>query len=334
VASRISFALWDSLPDVSLLEAAAAGRLKTREQIAGQAQRMLNDLRAQAKIRDFFLQWLKVDPAPDLSKDPGRFPGFDQHIASDLRTSLQLFLDDVLWTAGSDFRRLFLANDLYLNGRLARFYGIELPAEAPFQKISMTGHERAGILTHPYLMTTFAYTSSTSPIHRGVFLARNVLGVSLRPPPQAFTPLAAELHPELTTRERVALQTKPQACQSCHGIINPLGFTLEHFDAVGRYRDRDNGRAIDATGAYQTTRGELIPFAGVHELASFLAGSEAVHDAFVEHLFHYLVKQPIRAYGPRQLAELRHAFESSQYNIRKLLVDIITVSAHDVPREK
>ena len=331
VASRISFGLWDSLPDQELLQAAAAGRLATREQVTRQAERMLPDLRTHAKLREFFLQWLKVDQVPELSKDPKQFPGFDQSVASDLRTSLELYLDDVVWSEPSDFRQILLADSLYLNGRLARFYGAGLPPDAPFQKVSLKPGVRAGILTHPYLMATFAYTATTSPIHRGVFLARNVLGVSLRPPPQAFTPLAAELHPELTTRERVALQTNSRACQSCHGIINPLGFTLEHFDAIGRYRDKEKDHPIDATGAYQTRTGDVVKFAGIRDLATFLAGSEEVHDAFVEHLFHYLVKQPIRAFGPRKLSQLRRSFADNHDNIRKLIVDIIADSALPSP---
>jgi cytochrome c553 len=327
VASWLSFGLWDSLPDPELLEAAAAGRLATPEQVARQAERLVADRRAHVKLREFFFQWLKVDPPPDLTKDPARFPGFDGAVASDLRTSLDLFLEDVLWSDASDFRQLLLADTLYLNGRLARFYGADLPADAGFQKVALKDGERAGVLTHPYLLATFAYTATSSPIHRGVFLARNVLGLALRPPPEAFTPLAPELHPDLSTRERIALQTKPQACQSCHGMINPLGFTLENFDAIGRYRDREGGRPVDATGAYQTRTGEVVKFTGVRDLAAFLAQSDETHDAFVEKLFHHLVKQPVRAYGPRKLAELRHSFAENHYNVRKLMVAIVTESA-------
>ena len=103
----------------------------------------------------------------------------------------------------------------------------------------------------------------------------------------------------------MTLQTRPQACQTCHGVINPLGFTLEHFDAVGRFRDKENGQPIDATGTYQTRTGEVVKFTGVRDLATFLAGSEETHEAFVEQLFHHLVKQPIRAFGPRKLPDLR-----------------------------
>ena len=118
-------------------------------------------------------------------------------------------------------------------------------------------------MTHPYLMASFAYTANSSPIHRGVFIARSVLGRVLRPPPEAVAPLAPDLHPDLTTRQRVTLQTKPESCQSCHGMINPLGFTLEHFDAVGRYRKDEKGRPIDATGSYETRTGEMVKFEGV-----------------------------------------------------------------------
>jgi hypothetical protein len=327
VASRLSFGLWDSLPDKELLEAAAAGRLGTRDQVAGQAERMLGDLRAHTKVRDFLLQYLKVDQAPDLTKDPKRFPGFDRAVVSDLRTSLDLFLEDVVWGPSSDYRQLLLADSLYLNGRLAKFYGADLPDDATFRKVHLDAGERTGVLTHPYLLAAFAYTETSSPIHRGVFLARNVLGLSLRPPPAAFAPLPPSLHPDLTTRERVALQTRPESCQTCHGMINPLGFTLERFDAVGRLRDEENGHPVDATGMYQTRTGEVVKFAGVRDLATFLAGSEEVHEAFVERLFHSLVKQPVRAFGPRTLAELRDSFERNEFNIRKLMVEMVAVSA-------
>jgi hypothetical protein len=327
VAARLSFGLWDSLPDQTLLDAAKAGQLGTREQVAKQAERMLPDLRTKAKMRNFLFTWLKVEPAPDLSKSTAAFPGFDAAVAADLRQSLDLFLDDVVWGESSDFRQLMLSDELFLNGRLAKFYGKDLPADAPFQKVPRGKKERAGVLTHPYLLATFAYTATSSPIHRGVFLARNVLGQSLRPPPEAFVPLPVEAHPELTTRERVALQTKPEACKSCHNMINPLGFTLENFDAVGRFREAENGKPIDASGGYLTRSGQTVKFAGVRDLAEFLADSPEVHEAFVEQVFHHLVKQPVRAYGPNRLDEMRQTFAQNGFSVRKLMVDIMADTA-------
>ena len=116
----------------------------------------------------------------------------------------------------------------------------------------------------------------------------------LRPPAQVGRAAAAGIHAELSTRERVALQTQPEACQGCHAMINPLGFTLENFDAIGRYRESDKNHPIDATGSYLTQSGEVKKFKGVKDLAAFLAASEESQDAFVKQLFHHTVKQPIR----------------------------------------
>jgi hypothetical protein len=327
VASRLSFTLWDSLPDQALLEAAAGQALQTPEQIAAQAERMVADLRTRSKLREFFLRWLKLDPIPELVKDSNAFPGFDQTLTTDLHASLEMTLDEVLDSEPADFRRLLLADDLYLNGRLAAFYGVDLPPDAPFQKLRIQPEERAGVLTHPYILANLAYTSTSSPIHRGVFLSRSVLGRSLRPPPEAAAPLAPDLHPDLTTRERVALQTSPESCMSCHGLINPLGFTLEKFDAAGRFRTEERGKPIDASGHYQTREGTEVPLNGARALGEYLASSEEVPRALVTQLFHHMVKQPIRAFGPARTTELTSRFVAEGYNLRKLVAWIAASAA-------
>ena len=202
VASRIAYSLWDAPPDELLLNAARDGQLKSREQVVTEAERMLTDVRSKAKVRDFFLQWLKVDQFPDLAKDPAAYPDFNPALVADLRASLELFLEDLIWGPAPDFRRLLSADQVYLNGRLAQFYGYDLPLNAPFQQVTWQPADRSGVLTHPYLLAHFAYTGTSSPIHRGVFLMRSVLGRSLRPPPEAVAPLAPDLHAGLSTRER------------------------------------------------------------------------------------------------------------------------------------
>jgi cytochrome c553 len=328
VASRLSFTLWDSLPDDALLRAAAAGELKTAAQVQAQAERMAADPRAWYKQRDFFLQWLKVDQYPDLAKDKKRFPNFTPAVATDLRTSLDLTLEGVVRSEKSDFRELVLTDRVYLNGTLAKLYGAQMPDGAPFQPVALDPKERAGVLTHPYVLSSFAYTTTSSPIHRGVLLARNILGRTLNPPPAAFAPLDAKLHPSLTTRERVSLQTKPAGCMSCHGMINPLGFTLERFDAVGRLRAAENGKPVDARGSYEPrTGGKPLQFNGARDLARFVASSDEAHAAFVEKLFQYHVKQPVRAYGARTLPELERGFEADGCNIRNLAARIAVTAA-------
>ena len=327
VASHVAYALWDAPPDLELTQAASDGKLKTRDEVVAQAERMLTDVRAKTKVRDFLLQWLKVDQVPDLAKDAALYPGFDPAVVADLRTSLEIFLDDLVWGPSPDFRTLLNANQVYLNGRLAGFYGHPLAPDAPFQKVAWESSARSGVLTHPYLLANFAYTATSSPIHRGVFLMRSVLGRTLRPPPEAVAPLAPDLHAGLSTRQRVELQTSPKACVNCHSMINPLGFGLENFDAVGRFRTTEKDQAIDAAGVYETLDGDVQPYQGARELGNLLAASPETHAAFVTQLFHHQVKQPIRAFGPETRGNLTQYFQSNEFNIRKLIVEIVATSA-------
>jgi cytochrome c553 len=327
IASRLSFGLWDSVPDRDLLKAAKKGKLENRDQIVSQLERMLPDLRARSKLREFLLGWLKVSQPRDLSKDPKAFPEFTPEVASDLRTSLELSLDDALDSGAADYRQFLLGDEVYMNGRLAKIYGAELPIDAAFQKVDFEPNHRAGVLSHPYLLASLAYTSTSSPIHRGVFLSRNVLGRVLRPPAEAVAPLAPEVHAEMSTRERVALQTQPEACQGCHSMINPLGFTMENFDAIGRYRESDRDRPVDASGSYLTQSGDVEKFQGMKDLAEFVAASDESQSAFVKQLFHHTVKQPILAYGSNRVQELRQDFAKKEFNIQKLLIEIVATSA-------
>ena len=327
VAARLSFGLWGTMPDEALLKAAATGKLTTRDDVRREAERMLADPRARARMQEFFSQWLRLDMGGDLMKDAKKFPGFDPSVVGDLRTSLEIFLDEAMWSDKSDFRTLLSADQVWMNGRLAKLYGVDLPENALFQKVTMPAGDQAGLLTHPYLMAKFAYTSTSSPIHRGVFLARNILGTSLRPPPDAFTPLPPEAHPNLSTRERITLQTTPKNCQGCHGVINPLGFTLENFDAIGRFRTEENGKPVDPAGSFVTRGGDKVAFRGPKELAKFLQESDEAQEAFVARLFHHTVKQPVLAFGPEKLAELRRYFADNEFNMRKLLLEIAVETA-------
>ncbi len=204
-------------------------------------------------------------------------------------------------------------------------------AAATFRDVPLDPGQRAGLLTHPYLLSAFAYTATSSPIHRGVFLSRSELGRSLKQPPEAVAPLAPDLHPQLTTRERVALQTNAESCRSCHSLINPLGFALEAFDATGRLRREEQSRPIDDSGAYVSRAGEEIRFRGARELARFLTTTTETGDAFVEQLYHYLAKQPYRAAAEPEQRRLREQFAAENYNIRSLAAAIAASFASSPP---
>jgi hypothetical protein len=327
VATRLSFNLWDSLPNRELWNLAGQGKLHTGEQVTQQAQRMLTDRRTRAKVQYFLQHWLQMNHVEDLSKDAKLYPGFTPEIISDLRASLNLFLNDAVWNGSSDYRNLLLADYLFVNDRLSKFYGLSTNVADDFVKVRLNPKERSGVVTHPYLLAEFSYQKSTSPIHRGVFLTRNIVGRALKDPPMAQTFNEADFAPNLTMREKVAELTRPQACQGCHSVINPLGFSLEHYDAVGRFRTRENGRPIDAVSEYTTDDGKTIRLAGARDVAQFAAGSEQAQNAFIEQLFHQIVKQPMLAYGKDVPNRLRQSFIKSGYNVQKLLLEIATLSA-------
>jgi hypothetical protein len=327
VAARLSFGLWDSLPDPELAQAAAQGALHTREQISAQTRRMLADPRARSKVQSALHHWLQVNQIENLAKDDKLFPGFTPEMIADLRTSLNLFLDDVVWSEVADYRRLLLEDKLFVNRRLAQFYGLNTNAPDDFVKVAIEPSQRAGVVTHPYLLAAFSYPRSTSPIHRGVFLTRNIIGRALKPPPMAVAFKDADFAPDMTMREKVAELTRPQACQGCHSVINPLGFSLEHFDAVGRLRTQEGNRPIDAVSEYTTDGGETVRLTGARDVAQFAVRSEQAQDAFIEQLFHQVVKQPMLAYGTNVQHRLRESFVSSGFNIQELLVEIATTSA-------
>ncbi len=321
-ASRLSFALLNSIPDPPLLEAAQQGRLADEKQIREQAWRLVNDYRGRARMLEFLRNWMNLERVQEIDKDQTAFPDFTPEFAADMRVSLELMLAQALDADNADFQRLLLTDTIFMNGRMAKFYGVDLPEDAPFQEVKFEPDKRAGIISHPFILSGFAYMQTSSPIHRGVFMSRGILGRGIKPPPIAVAPTAPDLAPNLTTRERVTIQTSPEVCANCHGLINSLGFALENFDSVGRYREVEKEKAIDANGQYLQRNGEFVRFAGARELATFMARSDETQRSFARQLFHHMIQQPILAYGPDSIAELATFFKDHQYNMKHLAVEI------------
>jgi hypothetical protein len=327
VAARLALALWDSLPDEPLLQAATKGALKTPEQVRAHAQRMQKDPRAKAKMRDFLHHWLHVEEGAEIAKDQAAYPGFDQGVVMDLRTSLDLFSESVVWSEASDYRQLLLSDTILMNERLAKFYGQKLPEGHGFRPVKMDADQRAGVLTHPYVLATFSYTKSTSPIHRGVFLTRNILGRMLKPPPMAIAFMDDKFDPSFTMREKVTELTAKPACQSCHVTINPLGFSFERFDAVGRVRETDNAKPVNTVSEYTAADGTVLTLKGARDVAVHAAESQAGQAGFVRNLFQAMVKQPTTAYSPELLGQLTERFRRDHYHVRNLAVEVAVVAA-------
>jgi len=333
LASRLSLALWDSVPDQTLLHAAHQGELSSEAQIVAQAKRMLNNPRTRYKMRGFFDHWLEIEER-DLSKDEQLFPDFDEALVVDLRRSLDLFIEDVVWSEASDYRQLLLADYMMLNPFLKEFYqsgqgeseALEeqgLPTDMTmFEKVSFPKDQRSGILTHPYLLSAFAYHNNTSPIHRGVFLTRNIVGRALKPPPMAIAFKDSDFPEDITMREKITQLTSDTACMACHSIINPLGFALESFDAVGRWRTHEKDKPVNTLSEYLTEDGESIQVQRARDIARFAVEDELAHTAFVAQMFFHLVKQSPDAFEPGALQRLRLQFEQESFNIQSLITQM------------
>ena len=328
VATRLALGAWDSLPDQLLLDAAKAGKLRTPEQVKAQAQRLVANPRAKAKLNVFFQLWLKLDAESDLlRKDAARFPGFDAAVVADLRRSLERFVEQVVWSEKSDYRQLLEADYLLLNDRLAQFYGVPVPEGGGFQPVKFDPAQRAGGLTHPYLLARLAHPDSTSPIHRGVFITRNVLGGILKPPPEAIAFENHKFDPKLTMREKVAEMTRDATCMTCHETINPLGFSLENFDTVGRFRTTEDEKPINPEADYNSLEGELVRLRGPRDLASHAVQSAGARRGFIRQLLQYAIKQNPVVYGHDSLVKLESSFTASGHHVRQLFVDINTLTA-------
>lgn len=325
-ASRLALTLWDSIPDKKLLQAAAAGKLRTRGEIEAEARRMTADPRTKAKLHGFFHHWLELERAEAASKDAKTFPGFTPEVMADLRESLFQFIDGVVWSAQSDYRELLKADYILMNQRLGSYYGRPVSG-GEFQRVSFDPKQRAGVVTHPYLLASLAYTKQSSPIHRGVFLTRNIVGMSLKPPRKATVFEDSHFNPKFTMREKVVELTRSGECMACHSMINPLGFSLEGFDAVGRWRTKDNNRPVDTVSEFTTHEGALIRLTGARDIVNYVADNPGGHRAFIRHLFHHLVKQDPAAYGPATLDHLQKTFAANGCNVQKLLTDIALVTA-------
>ena len=327
VASRLALALWDSVPDEALLKSAAAGALHDDKQVRTHAQRMMKDPRARSKMRDFLHHWLHVEEGSEIAKDQKAYPGFDQGVVMDLRTSLDLFSESVVWSEASDYRQLFLSDTILMNDRLAKFYGQKISPGSGFQPVKMDADQRAGVLTHPYVLATFSYTKSSSPIHRGVFVTRNILGRMLKPPPMAIAFMDDKFDPSFTMREKVTELTAKPACQSCHVTINPLGFSFERFDAVGRIRETDNKKPVDTSADYTAADGSVIKLTGARDVAVHAAESQAGQAGFVRNIFHSLIKQPPAAYSPELLGQMTDKFRADNFHVRNLAIEVAVVAA-------
>jgi hypothetical protein len=306
LATRLSYLLWNSPPDDRLIAAAEAGELDTTEGVTRQLDWMLEDPRGATALRRFLLQWLRLAELDNVVKDSSRFPEWERPELKDaLRAQAEHFLDYVLNEAGADLSTLLTSPTVFSNATLNSYYGAG--AGTTFEAVDVPEGRSAGILTLPALLALLAKPDESSPIYRGKFVREALLCQSL-PKPPADVPKPPEVQAGVTTRERLRQHEIDPDCSTCHKLMDPIGFGFEHFDALGRYRNDDGDRPVDAQGELFGAGAAAGAFDGVSELASKLASSPDVETCLVRQWFRFSLNRFERSVDDPVVDRLVKAF--------------------------
>jgi hypothetical protein len=268
LATRLSFFLWSSSPDEELLNLAEAGKL--REQLDSQIERMIRSPKSRRFVSNFGGQWLQLRNLVSAAPDNKRFPGFSGALAGDMRKETEMLFNQVL-QENLPVSTLLDANYSFINERLATHYGIPDVKGNEFRKVSLEGTPRRGLLGHGAVLVVTSYPTRTSPVLRGKYVLENLLDISPPPPPPNVPQLGGGKNKDKSVREQLEIHREDPSCSTCHALMDPIGFGLENFDAVGAYRDSENGAPIDTTG----TLADGASFANADELRSILISKHA-----------------------------------------------------------
>ena len=326
LAARLGSLLWASLPDDQLLDAAAAGQLSTREQVALQAERMLKDPRARGATNVFYGQWFGLNELDHANKDAELFPEFNAELRASMREETERFVNHVVWEGDGKLATLLSAPYSFVDSRLAELYGVSVASEQGFERVSFDPAERAGVVTHASFLSAFSPGDESSPFKRGAWVRTRILCQELPVPPNEVPPLP-ELEDGVSNRERAKEHTSDPACSSCHKLIDGLGFGFEQYDAIGRLRTMDRGLPVDSSGEVTDTSDIDGTFNGGAELAKILAGSEQVRDCAPTQWMRYALARPVVREDSCSVKQLKESFAASGGNLRELLLALTQTDA-------
>ncbi len=322
LAARLSFFLTGSMPDEPLRMAGAAGSLRTTAGIEEQARRLLAKAEARPIVANFHHQWLDLDRLDGLSKDPKLYPMYSSRVSASLQAGNGAFAQHVYIDRGdASLEELFTAPYAFVDGTSARTYGLPMSTSTKLDKV-MLKEPRAGLLTDAAVMAALAGAIDTAPVGRGVFVRRSLL---CQPPPSPPADMAIEVpppNPMLTTRERYAAHRANAICAGCHRLLDTIGFGFENYDAIGRYRDVDNGKPVDASGELIGTAANDGPFRGAVELGRLLVKSRELPRCLVEGWLAYVLGRRTATEDERTVATLAGWLGGPDGKMRDLLIAI------------
>lgn len=321
MASRLSYFLWNSTPDATLLDAAEHGELTDPAAVEREVTRMLEDPRARAGLRNFVTEYLRLDNLDALSKDPKVFTYYSPEVGPAAREETLLNFEYAVFHEDSDFRDLFTSRHTFVNPKLASIYQVLAPDPEGFARVELPEDvPRRGLLGQVSFLALYAHPTSSSATLRGK-LVREVLlcGTIPSPPVDVNTALPEPSPDALTLRDRVQVHLTDTFCATCHKSMDPIGLGMENFDGLGRYRTKENGATIDASGEL-----DGAPFSGPLDLAERVRSHPELPQCFVRRMYQYATSFEERASEDEVIAALTKDFEASGYRVRHLLFAIAT----------
>jgi hypothetical protein len=332
MASRLSFFLWSSIPDEELLAAGEQGKLSDPKVLEQQVRRMLADPRSKTLTTNFAFEWLKVRDIDKLDPDPYVYPGFDEPLRAAFRREMELFIDSV-FHEDHNVIDLLSANYTFVNERLAAHYGVDNIRGDQFRRVTLADENRFGLLGKGAVLMVTAYPNRTSPVLRGAYILENLLGTPPSPPPpnvEAFKENKEGEKPK-TIREIMETHRANPTCNACHGVMDPLGFSLENFDTVATYRsiDRFTHTKID-------TSGKLVDGTAVNGPTdlrkALLTRPEQFAQTFTEKLMTYALGREIEAFDMPTVRKIVKDAKRDNYKFSSIVMGIIAAPAFQSSR--
>ena len=321
LASRLSFFLWSSIPDDELLDLAIAGKLKEPAVLERQVRRMLADSRSRTLVTNFASQWLHLRNLASITPDMRLFPDFDDNLRQAFREETELFFESILREDRSALD-LLSANFTYVNERLAKHYGIPHVYGSHFRRITLgEDSRRGGLLRQASILTVTSYATRTSPVIRGKWILENILGVP-PPPPLPDVPALKDntVDGNLSVRRRLAEHRTNAICAGCHNLMDPVGLSLEKFDAIGRWRAVEEGAPIDASGSLP----DGSRFADVHGLEqALLRRPEMFVGTLAEKLLTYATGRGVEYYDAPAIRAIVREAQAKDFRLSSLILGIV-----------
>ncbi len=323
LASRLSYFLWNTMPDDGLLAVATDGTLTSDTVLSAQVQRLLASDKAAGTIALFHRQWLDVTELSDQAKDPAVYPRYNDALGTAMLQELALFTDYVVRKGDGKLKTLLTSNLAFPQGGLFDLYGVAQPSGFKVGDPVALDATRAGILTRAAFLTRWAHGNQTSPVHRGKLVRLNILCDDIPPPPANANTNPPAPSAATTTRQRFAQHSADPNCATCHQMMDPIGLGFENFDGIGAYRTKDGLGTVDASGEIFYTDTPLDgPFVGAAELANRLADAPLVSNCMVNQWFRFSLGRMETTSDACSLQGARDAFDASGGNIRELLARI------------